>query len=239
MTILTALQSAMVRLVGHRPNTIFGSTNQTEMEIADIANEVARDIMKSHDWQALTNIESVAGDGVQTAFPLPADYDRMALGQSVQDANTWFWNYTAAPDLNTWMTITDGRFLQVEPGWWIVLRDELQFYPAPTSGATARFPYISNLIVRSQPEVNTGIVTPRRQFERDSDEFLLSERLITLGVIWRYREQKGMGYAEDMANYELALSQEQTRDKGSRVIRKGRGFNLSNVGYGWPWSLGH
>ncbi len=86
MTILTALQSAAVRLVGTRPASIFSSTDQTELELADLANEVATDIMKGHPWRALTKIHEMAGDGVATSFPLPDDYDRMKRSYDEQKA---------------------------------------------------------------------------------------------------------------------------------------------------------
>ena len=228
----------MVRLVGHRPGTIYGSSDQTELELGDIANEVATDIAKGHDWRALTKIHTITGDGIQTAFPLPADYDRMVLAQSVNDGASWLWGYTPCPDLDTWIEITTSGFNALTPGWWIILGGEMQFYPAPPSSDPAKFSYQSNLIVRSVPEPNTGVITPKTTFDNDGDTFVLDERLITLGVIWRWREQKGMGYAEDMANYETALSQAQARDKGSRVIRSRGTLALGNTHLAWPFELG-
>jgi len=236
MTILSALQSAMVRLVGRRPNTIFSTTNQTELELADLATEVATDIMKSHEWQALTKIETIVGDGVATAFDKPSDYDRMCQGQAMHDGNSWFWNYTPAADLNEWLYLQSGGWEALNPGWWILLENQFQFYPAPSGNAP--YPYISKNFARSAPASGTGIITPKAAFTADDDTFLLDDRLITLGVIWRYREQKGMGYAEDMATYEMALSQEQARDKGSRVIRRNSRNVPSGVSTGWPWPLG-
>jgi hypothetical protein len=66
------------------------------MEIVDLLNEVAR-IMQSHDWQALTKIHTITGNGTDTAFPVAADYDRMALGQDVHDGATCFGITLRAP----------------------------------------------------------------------------------------------------------------------------------------------
>lgn len=236
MTVLSALQPAMVRLVGRRPNTIFSTQNQTEMELADLATEVATDIMKSHDWRALTQIATLVGDGATTAFDKPADYDRMVQGQDMTDRASWFWNYTPASDLNEWLMLQDGGWAAITPGWWILLDEKFQFYPAPSSDA--QYPYISKNFARSAPASGTGVITPKAAFSADDDTFKLDERLLTLGVIWRYREQKGMGYAEDMATYETALSQAQARDRGSRTIRRPERPAYPNAGWAWPWSLG-
>lgn len=235
MSVLTASQSAFIRLVSRRPATIFSSQESMEVEFSDLASEVATDIAKSHDWQALTGIETITGDGTATAFPLPADYDRMALGQGVHDGQTWFWNYTRVMDLDEWITITTSGFFGLTPGWWIILEGQIQFYPAPALDATAKYPYIKKTYARSEAGV------AQSSFLTDNDTFVLDERLLTLGLIWRWKSQKGLEYAEDMATFEEALSQDQARDKGSRVIRKG-GWqsNLSgmNRNIAWPWPLG-
>lgn len=236
MTVLTALQSAMVKLVGRKPNTIFSTTNQTEVELADLVNEVATDIMKSHDWQALTKLQTITADGVTTDFDLPADYDRMVLAQAIHDNATWFWNYTPVSSLNEWLTLQSGGWSAIAPGWWILLQNQFKFYPAPATDG--RYAYISNQFGRSAPASGTGIISPKSAFTADDDTFLLDDRLLTLGVVWRYREQKGMGYAEDMANYETALSQAQARDKGARVIARNIRRGPSGVRTGWPWLLG-
>lgn len=237
MTVLTALQSAMIRLVGRKPNTVFSTTNQTEVQLADLATEVAADIMKSHDWQALTKVYDITGDGTTTAFPLPDDYDRMMLGQGVSDPDTWFWNYSQVPDMDTWLKIENGFYLAAAtPGWWMLWNNQFQFLPAPAGSAS--IPYISKNFARSAPASGTGIITPKAAFNADADTFVLDERLITLGVIWRYREQKGMGYAEDMATYENALSQAQARDRGPAVIRSRTNRIAGDVRMGWPWPLG-
>lgn len=238
MTILTALQSAAIRLVGYRPTTIFSSTEQTELELADLANEVAKDIMRSYDWQSLTRLHTITGDGVQTAFPFPDDYDRMVKAQGVHDGKSWFWNYTRCADLDTWISLKTGNYLGMTPGWWIILEDQFQFLPAPVAQAHAVFPYISRFCVKSAPAQNTGVITPQDKFLSDGDTFFTDEDLITLGVIWRYREQKGMGYAEDMANYETALAQVQGNDKGARVLRTPQFRDLRNTTYAYPWPLG-
>lgn len=232
MTALTAMQTAAVRLIGRRPTTFFSSTATFEVEMVNLLNEVARDITLTADWQGLTKIHTFTGDGTTAAFNKPDDYDRMLQGQSMSDGDSWFWNYTKVPDLDMWIAIQNGFYLgATPPGWWILFGDQFQFAPPPPASATAMFPYISNLIAR---DTNGN---PKQEFTTDSDTFVLDERLLTLALIWRWREMKLLDYAADQANFEKAFDQAATRDRGSRVIRKGA-LVFGNVPIAWPWALG-
>lgn len=202
------------------------------MEIADLATDVAVDIMKSHDWRALTKLYTLTGDGIETQFPIPSDFDRIALAQRVTDANNWLWGYTAVGTLDEWMVVTSSGFTAITPGWWIMLGGQMQFSPAPPADSPARFAYISKNIG------TTAMSDPITAFSRDDDNFALEGRLLTLGLIWRWKAQKGMEYAEDMASYEKALSENASRDKGSQAIRKGSPYTMSGARPAWPWPLG-
>ena len=232
MTALTAMQNAAVRLVGQKPSVFFSSQSAFEQEIANLLNEVARDIALSHDWRALTKIQTVTGDGTTTDFSLPDDYDRMVVGQGVHDGNTWFWDYTACPDLDTWITLQSGSFMALTPGWWIILDQKFQFYPAPPSGQAAKYPYISKNYARSEAGA------AQDAFLKDDDTFVIDERLLTLGLIWRWREMKRLDSGGEQASFEKAFGEAAARDKGAQVIRSRAQRRMPNVSYGWPWPLG-
>ena len=215
--IFPAIRSAILRCTGENVQQVFASTAQIAVEMSDLANEVATDIMKSHDWRALTKVAQVVGDGGLN-YPLPADYDRMVLASDIDDAATWFWGYDSFDSVNEWMRFRSGTYSIVSPGGWIILGGELQFYPAPNG--TAQFPYISNLYARDA----SG--TPTAAFVSDSDSFVLDDRLLTLGLIVKWSAQKGQEYSEALADYELALSQAQARDKGARLLRTPRRYGV-------------
>ena len=232
MTVQLAMQSAAVRIIGRRPPVFFSSSGTFEVELTDLLNECAADIMKSHDWRSLTKFHNVSGDGTATAFPLPTDYDRMVLAEAVTDRETWFWNYTACPDLTTWSTLNDSAFGAITPGWWIILGGSIQFYPAPPAGQEARFPYISKNYATDSED------NEKAAFTADSDTFKLDERLLTLALVWRYRELKGMPDLGSQETYFKALSEAAARDPGSRVIRSRPHIGPLNTRVAWPWPLG-
>jgi len=210
MTVFAAIKSAVLRCTSVTVEEIFASTEQIATEMADLANDVALDIARCHDWRSLTKIATVIGTA-DFNYPLPDDYDRMTLGSEVDDANSWFWGYEPFVSVNDWLRFRSGTYSIVSPGGWIIIGGELQFYPAPNG--TAQYPYVSNEFGRN------AAGDPIALFEMDTDTFMLDNRLLTLGLIWRWRAMKGLEYSEDLANCEIALAKEQGRDKGARLLR--------------------
>lgn len=233
MTFLTAAQSAAIRLIGKKPTTFFSSQNTFELEITDLANEIAADLVKYADWRALTSQQSMVGDGVTTAFDMPADYDRMPFSQEVTRANWYTWGYVDAPDLNYWNDLVNG-LASPSPGYWIILNGQMQFRPAVSAGETAQFYYISKNIV-----LDADASTKKAQFTQDGDSLRLNERLLTLALIWRWKAMKRLEYAEDMQNYEILAAQESASDRGAHILKAGQRRYGWDAQWAYPRSLGH
>lgn len=232
MTILTALQSAAIRLVGERPSVFFGSSEQMHIELCDLINEVANDIVDFADWQGLTKLAQINGDGTTTEFALPPDYSRQLLHADIQDTNSWLWGYCRVTDINDFTYWRDRGFTGF-PGCWIIYQNQIHFSPAPSDGTTATYPYISN-----QYAVSGDTLEPKAQFDADTDTFKLNERLLTLGLVWRWREMKKMDFSGDQEAFMLALSESAAKDKGSRIYRSGRRTPMRGTYLAWPWQLG-
>lgn len=215
MTVLSALQSVAIRCVGQKPTSIFTSTAGIALELSDLVNEATKDILKSHDWTKLTTLASLPGDGATVALTLPSDFDRFPKRVHIFSTQWPALPYTMARDLDEWYF--NQKFVYAgTPGWWLINNGKLNIYPAPPSGSSVEFYYISN-----------GVVTPssgsaKAAFTADDDTFVLDERLLTLDCIWRWKAQKGLEYAEHMQNAEIARSKAISDDKGPRILVQGR-----------------
>lgn len=234
MTVLSAMQSAAIRLIGRKPTTFFSSTQGFEQEIVDLANEVAKSIADQHDWNALLKTYTLTGDGVTTTFPLPPDYDRMLLDGSIYDATNWAWGYQRIVRADEFLYLQVRDFSIITPGFWTMLGNEFQFLPAPNDQAQAKFLYVTKNIVSDE---NGDL---KDSFTTDSDSFVLDERLLTLGLIWRWKEQKKMDAGSDQANFDTLFSDLSGRDGGSKPIRTPArrwpaGLRLRGA---YPWPLG-
>lgn len=207
--ILSALQSAAVRLVGRKPSTFFGASGAFELEMCDLINEAAPDIAKYQDWQALVRIATINGDGATNEIALPSDYDRQLVNTDIQQTTNWVWGYYRITDINEFLFRQNSGW-QPYPGGWIIYDNMLHFSPAPSG--PSEYPYISN-----QWATNNG--TPKTAFDNDTDEFVLPERLLTLWLVWRWRENKKLDSTGDMDAFTKALDEYANKDGGSRIYR--------------------
>lgn len=224
MSVLTACQNATAMLVGERPPAFFSSTDEIAVEVSAIANEAALDIVKRHEWNILTRRWQDGGDGVKTEFDLPPDYDRMCMSANLRAGGRSLVNIA---DIGDW---------QGDDSWhtsnsWIMLGGKVNVSEAPGIGENVSLMYQS---ARYAEDANGN---GKSQFDSDGDLFRLNDRLLTLGIIWKWRALKRQDYQEDMQSYEIAISDAMARDGGSRVYSTGDRLS-GNTSTPWPWSLG-
>ncbi|CDZ50416.1 hypothetical protein [Neorhizobium galegae] len=214
MTILSACQSAAIRLVGRKPTTIFSSQKAFELELSDLVQEAAVDIAKAFEWQALMVLAEHQGDGTTTAFDFPAAYDRMPVKGNIHSATWQQSGYRPARDRDHWINLQ--TYLSAgTPGFWIVLDNKMQIFPPMGPSEKAQYYFITSEIAKSASGNSKTVISA------DDDVFKLDERLLTLALIWRWKEMKGLEYSESMANYERALAQIGGADKGRRILSVG------------------
>ena len=234
MAILDAMQKAAQRLVGYKPATFFasGQDQGIEPDLCDLINEVARDVVASNDWQGLTKVAYFTGNGTTEEFAKPTDYERQLVRTDIQDPNNWVFGYYHCTDINEFLW-RKNRGLGPWPGIWILYGDQFHFWPAPGDQQLAQWPYISNAYGN---RASDGAAIS--EFTRDDDTFKLPERLLTLGMIWRWRENKKMDFTGDQEAFMKAISEYSAKDKGSTIIRSRSSRINGNFHYAWPWELG-
>lgn len=232
MSILTASQNAIAYLVGRRPASVVSSTDEIAVEMTTLAQEAGTEIAKANDWTALTEFHEITADGVSETYPFPEDYDRMVQASEFYDPNNWCWNYRHITNFGEWIQIKNGALGVLTPGMWTIRKKQFHFYPVPAAGQKATFAYISNNIFEDENGA------PKPTITSDADVYVLNERLLTLCMIWKWLALKRMDYQQEIADYNLAFTQEATRDKGARVIRKRNRYHGFDLRPAWPWPLG-
>ncbi|NEW95504.1 hypothetical protein [Rhodopseudomonas sp. BR0G17] len=231
MTVLAAAQTAGLRLLGQKPGSLFSTSDPFALELAELATDVAREIAEAHDWRLLTELHTIEGDGTSIAHALADDYGRMPKKQKVHSRHWKTANFRLARDLDEWLYFLQYPLIGA-PGQWILLDGKLQINPPMPIGEAALYYYIRNGIVTDA----SGTAKPA--FTADTDEFVLPQRLLELGLIWRWRSQKRLEYSEDMTNYEIALQRAITADKGSQMLVVGRTRLPTGVSPAFPGTLG-
>lgn len=232
MTVLAACQRALMALTGDELGTLFGTDDETAPRLRYLANDVAQEIAQRHDWQQLTDQEIYTGASGATMFPLPDDYDRLPFNAGMHSSKFLNSYFSPSRNLNEWLD--NQRFpTHAGPGQWRILNGQVQIYPAMADGETATIYYQSkNIAVDPQGGL-------KAEFTANEDKFRLDERLLTLGIIWRFRSQERLEYAEDMRNFEMALEQRIAADRGARFTTGPRsGYIGADVTIAYPSPLG-
>lgn len=231
MTLLTTCQAAAIKLNRVQPTSIFSSSDPFAAELLLAARDTAESLVKEeHDWRALTLMATCQGDASTTVFPLPANYERMIKGADVHSLRFKNATFRWARDLDEWLFLKD-NLLVGSPGNVVILNGSLQIFPPMPVSDTGRFFYISNFYA-----IAGGV--PQATFAADTDTFALDERLLRLGIIWRWRADKRLEYAEDLKNYELAKSAAMGGGKGSQPIVVGRQRVSRGNAIAYPAMLG-
>ena len=212
------------------PTSIIGSTDPNVPRLLRLANQEGRILSRRHDWQNLMVDYTVATLAAELQTALPADYDRLLPYPEL-------WNrslaqmYRGPTMADTWGQIKGLGVTTGAPGWWRMLGNALYITPAPTAAQTLAFPYIS----KNWCESSGG--TDQAAWAADTDTARIPERLITLGIVWRYKHGKGMDYAEDMSTYEREVELACSRDRGLGIIRPSPGSRDPLADRSWAGTI--
>ncbi len=214
MTILTVCEDLAVVVGIEVPTVVYGGTDRELLELKALANTMAKRIFEAHEWELFMTLATLTGDASKTAFDMPSDYDRFP-----KEMDMWASSLESPMQLiksfNRWLDL-DVRAYDFVVNAWIKIGGQINIKPAMATASTAKYYYISNLIVA--PNAGSNKVA----FTADDDTFRLDEELLKLGMIWQWRANKGRPYAEDMSNYEDKLSKLIVKDKGARKLIVGR-----------------
>lgn len=210
------------------PTSIAGSSDPNAPILLALANEEGRELARRHDWQGITVDYTVASLAAELQTALPSDYERLLPYPELWN-RTSSQKYSGPTDVRTWGQIKGTGVTTGAPGWWRLLGGALYITPAPSAGDTLAFPYVSKNWVLPESGSN------KDHFTIDTDTALIPERLIALGIVWRYKMSKGFDYAEHMATYEREVERAASRDRGLGAISpqgSNRGVNAT-----WPGTV--
>jgi len=147
------------------------------------------------------------------------------IGAKAEDiADHTFWQAAVAHTSASSGTFADDR--AANPTFWFaIVRPAEPITPA----TTAYFTYIDKNCI------NLASGGVGEEFLNDADTFRLPERLLKLGMIWKWKALKGSPYAEDLGNYEVAEAYEEGSDSPSpTIIGRLPASDTRRVAFPWP-----
>lgn len=219
-----------------RPNSVSSSGDTQVIQVLGLLNEEGQELSSRYDWEALTR---------EATFTTLATEDQGALSTIIGATNA----YRHIINDTIWNRSTGEPFLGPRaPKDWQGLKalgvtgpyseyrirgGHLLMLPAPSAGDTGAFEYLTrNWATDSGATVQKSLLTV------DEDIFLLPEQLLMLGLRWRWKKEKGLGYAEEFKSYEAAVVDAMAKD-GTKAIKSLDGGSVfANVQQAIPRLIG-
>jgi len=235
MSLLTVVRDVCAVVGVVAPTSVFSgiNSNRTMFEMLANANEMAQRIAGDlRDWTAMRTSVTFTGDGVTTAFNLPANYRRMLKTSHVWRSTDTMQPMRFFPDTDEWM---QRRAAGEADAWgeWTIYGGQMYIFPAMGGDTTARFTYLD----RNPVALASGGYGER--FQADEDSFRLDERALKLGMIFNWKQQKGSPYAEDMGTYSDCMANLMGPDSPAPTILGNMPISSqARVAYPWPSSWG-
>lgn len=222
MTVLSCAQDAASAVGVDTPQSLFSGTDPSNAQFRAFAQKTLDSLRRSTSWQALRreytfknnfiNPDLQPSDpSIYGPVPLPEDYQSMI--------DTTFWNLDRRFQMGqplgaqAWAALRAGIMVTVYPQFRI-LDNFIHILPQGSVNEMYRFEYTSKFAVVSENGVR------KQRFTDDNDTVVqgIPEDLITLGIIWMWKREKGLEYAEALADYELALENYAGKDTGPKVV---------------------
>lgn len=214
MSLLTLIQNASGRAGVIRPSSAFSSTDLQVQQLVGMAQQEGIELAEGFEWKILTKEKTFTctAAAAQTGA-IASDFDRFL-------PETFFNRSQKRPVFGP-ISAQEWQFTQAVVATTLVESfrvrgSDILITPTPNGTDSYAYEYIGNKWCQSSGG------TAQSAWAADTDTGILSEEIMTLGVIWRFRKSKGLDYDEDFRTYEMAKARAQTKDGGRRRLNFAR-----------------
>ena len=222
MSLLTLITQVCSRIGSvAAPSSVSSSSDPQIIQLMALANEEGQDLCRRYPWQRLQN---------ESHFTTVATESQGAIGTLAGSGfdyvlNDIMWNRSLRRPVFGPLTAQDWQQLKAQniTGPWNQFRirgSNVLFIPAPTAGQSIYFEWLSKYWC-------TGAGGDAETWAADADTAYLDETVMVSGIIWRWKQYKGLEYAEDYNKYERQVADLMARDGGKQRLN----LNSGNIGY--------
>jgi hypothetical protein len=195
MTVLQAIQDATA-LVNVKKVVSISSTDETALKFIALANIAGDEIASRADWSAMLGVHNA------TAGALPADFLRLVPGGAV--------NLTApvaAPvrgPLSSDQLASIARLGATTALYYGFANSGVVYSRALAGGEVVELRYVSR----------NWLSSGANRIVADSDTTRFPERLLTKGIVWRFKRDAGLPYEDELAEWEADIALEIRQNRG-------------------------
>lgn len=239
MTLLSIVQRACARLGISQPDSVYGNTDDGISQLLWLAQEAGDDIARAHEWSNLVVVKTFTPAAAQVQVEPPATPTALAFDRF--GAVTKIWDEDQRKPLvgplsrDEWVDLLTFNVTGVDR-YWIMIGGKINIYPAPEGTESFTYTYITKNWIRLSGGDSTTDVA---EWTADTNEPLVPADLVVKSLMWRWKQAKGLEYAEDLENFGREFERQAARDRGPRVIHTSKSLNLSGLSDGvWPATIG-
>lgn len=154
----------------------------------------------------------------QTAYNLPSDLNYF-IAQTFWDRN-FRWQLLGPLDAQEWQVLKSGISPTGPRRRFRIMGNQFYIDPVPgfstsDNGAIEAFEYYTNAWCQSTGGTSG---TPQTVWTADTDNYLLDDDCMTLGIIWRYLRAKRLSYDEEKNIYDMHAERIMGRDGANRNL---------------------
>ena len=210
MTIKDILNNVLAQSGFLEKGSFFNSADPDDKQMVAISNRVAYEIMNFYPWNELRSTFQIDMQTDQNRYVLPADYQSLIANSAWETDGSRIVEWPV-PDRRWFMykftTFSDGGTIRVRK-----YGNEIEVHD-PEGGESFTFEYVSKWVAKTAEGERTEF------FTNDTDEFLLDDQMLVLGVQAHWQQAKLMpSYQEHNQNYRAKMNEAIGRSNGSRTI---------------------
>ena len=216
MSLLSIIQGVALRCnYGSTPMSAFANADPAIQLMVACAQDAGDEAMERVEWENLKIQSPVTftGDGVTAAFALPTGWE--TFGPSTTFISS------AYPTLHMPGPVNEEDLLVMKllpvtalPSVWRMVGGMVEFFPVLQLNEVASYVYAKNTWITNS--LGTPYSPPA--WAADTDLSLIPDRVIRLGAVSKWKQAKGLEYAEFMSDFEGALDRLGGRESTGRVI---------------------
>jgi hypothetical protein len=220
MSLLSIVNNAFLELSGVANNypSVYTSLDSSAALLMQLAQRTGDDVARRWGWKNLKVPGGITGDGKTTVWALPSDW--ASLGESsLLVSNLYPLLPLAGPIMPERLLLLKALPAMPIRPLWRMIGGNIEIWPALAAGELVTLEYRSSCWV-----LDVDGATRRPRWTADLNTSLIDESLIELGVIWRWKEAKGLQYAERFAEYERRFDATAGQEDTGRMV------SMSNKG---------
>jgi len=213
-TLLEIVQDAMRQAGFRAPTGVASNPSDETQTLLALANRVGNDIVKAHNWQQ-TQVE-----GGFTLIQDQQEYDLPA--QFLFYSPETMWNRDTRRPVLLALTPSEWQYYK---GWIFIqglnLRARIQeskiIFEQPIDTVNAGNEIFFEF--RTKTWVDSSGGTPQERFLADDDVSRFDRDLMSSGLLFRIKKQRGLDYQQDMIDFNTELRTHMANDNGARTLR--------------------